>query len=136
MLKKILIALVLTQLSLFADTSQGENLERQMWKIIKDKQWKELDNKLAPYFQLALFDGAFNKDQYIQRSKTLNPSDFKISNLKVTEGPGVYVITYDLEISETISGKALTSKATRLSTWQNNNGNWQWISHAVIIPSS
>lgn len=44
------------------------------------------------------------------------------------------VVTYDIAVSETIENRPLTSKATRLSVWQQNNKSWQMIAHAVLIP--
>ena len=54
--------------------------------------------------------------------------------LSVTEGPGVAVVTYEITLSETIEGQRFTSKASRLSVWQNDNGKWQTIAHASLIP--
>ncbi len=127
-------ALMLAHVSLFANVSEGETLERQRWEYIKQQNWKELEKLVAPYFQAALFDGNRNKEQYMNLAKTSQISDYTLSNFVVTEGPNLAVVTYDVTLSETIEGKRLTSKAIRLSVWQNNNGKWQLISHAVLIP--
>ncbi len=136
MLKYVLFALMLiTRLSLFAELSQGEILEGQMWKSIRNHKWNDLENLIAPYFQSAFYDEILNKEQFMNQTKTLNSSDFVFSNFKVTEGPGVLVVTYDISVSETIEGRPITSKANRLSVWQkNNNNNWQMIAHALLIP--
>ena len=134
MLKYLLALMLLLNISLFADVSQGENLERQMWGYIKDKKWKELDDRIAPYFQSALFTGALNKEKYLDHAKTLNASDYKLTNFVVTEGPGIIVVTYNVSVSETIEGKRLSANAARLSVWQNVKDDWKWVAHALLVP--
>jgi hypothetical protein len=135
MFKSILLAIaLLANLSLFADTSQGEVLERKVWDDIKNQKWDSLDNSIAPYFQLALFEGARNKEQFMIRAKTLDLSDYIMNDFNVTEGPDLMVVSYSVSVSETIEGKRLSSKAVRLSVWQKNKGDWKWVAHSVLIP--
>jgi len=136
MYKFALFALMLfTHISLLAaDVSQGETLERQYWEHIKNHKWKDFENKIAPYFQSATFDEIHNKEQTLNLAKTMNIGDYTLYNFKVTEGPGVLVVTYEIEVSETIDGRPIRSRANRLSVWQNNNNNWQLIAHAALIP--
>jgi hypothetical protein len=135
MLKTILLVLALsTQLVLFADTSEGETLEKKMWEYIQKKNWNEFEKNIATYFQGADFNGVFNKEQYISQVKVANIGDYKLSNFKVTESPGVVVVSYDIAVSEVIGGKSISSKASRLSVWQKNGNNWLWIAHAALIP--
>lgn len=134
-MKQILFSLVLlAHLSLFADTSEIESLERQRWQYIKSQNWKDLDAMIAPYFQASIFEGSRNKEQFMNRLKTINISDYTLDNFVITQGPGVAVATYDVTVSETISGKRISSKAGRLSVWQNANGKWLLIAHAILIP--
>lgn len=126
--------MLLTNLSLFAEVSQGETLERQLWENTKQHKWNDLANMIAPYFQLALFDEILDKEHYLSHVKTLNIGDFILNDFKVTEGPGVTIVAYDVTVSETIEGRPLASKANRLSVWQNNNNRWQLIAHSVLIP--
>jgi hypothetical protein len=135
MLKIFLFSVVMfAHVSLFADISQGETLERQRWEAIKKQNWKDLDNLTAPYFQLSTFDGARTKEQFMNVAKSLNISDYTLSDFVITEGPGVVVVTYEINLTETIRGERLTSNASRLSVWLNDNGKWQIIAHAVLIP--
>jgi hypothetical protein len=135
MFKYVLCALTLiTHLSLFADISTGENLERKYWASIKNHKWDDLANMTAPYCQSVTFDKVLNKDQNIAVAKSLNVGDYKMDDFKVTEGPNTLIVTYVLATTETIDGNTLTSKANRLSIWQNTNNNWQMIAHASLIP--
>lgn len=135
MFKNFLLAyLLFMNLTIFADVSQGESLEKEMWQYYKERKWIELENHIAPYFQAAYYDGAFDKEHYLIRAKTLNIDDFSLSNFKVTEAPGLIVVTYNIKTTETIEGKKITSNAVRLSVWQNNENKWQWIAHGIFIP--
>lgn len=135
MLKKFLLSfMLLGNLTLFAVTSPIESLEKQRWEYIKTHNWTELDKMVAPYFQLAFFDGARSKEQFMIMAKTVNIQSYTFNNFKVTEGPGVAVITYDIAVSETVGGKRMSSNASRLSVWQNTNDKWLLIAHAILIP--
>jgi hypothetical protein len=133
-IKFLFSVLLLAPLSVFADTSKIESLEKQRWEDIKTHNWKDVDSLVAPYFQAAFFDGVRNKEQFMTEVKVVDIGDYTLSNFKITEGPGVSVATYDIDVSETIEGKRIFSKATRLSVWQNTNGKWQLIAHANLIP--
>ena len=137
MLKKVLpFIAILISLPFFANATQeeAETLERQMWEYIKNHNWEGLDSRIAPFFQAGQFDGFRNKEQYINRAKTLNLTDFTISDFTVTEGPETMIVTYNITAAETIGGKRLSTKAGRLSVWQRYHNNWQWIAHAILIP--
>lgn len=115
-------------------SSQGEDLERKVWENTKNKNWKEIETLVAPYFQLALIDGVLNKDQYFSRAKKLDIGEFTLSNFKITEGKNAMVITYDVGVTATIDDKRITSKASRLSVWEKDGNDWKWIAHAVLMP--
>lgn len=135
MLRKFLfITTLLAYLPLIADTSQGETLERQMWDFTKNRNWEEIEKHLAPDFQAVQFDGPRTKEQYMNREKSLNINEFTLSNFQVTEGSGLFIVTYNVATTETIEGTRLSSNAVRLSVWQQNNNVWQWVAHAVLIP--
>lgn len=135
MFKKVLFSVaMLVHASLLADISKGETLERQRWEYIKNHNWKALDNLLAPYFQMALYDGARNKEQAMILIKTMDIGDYTLSDFVITEGPNIAVVTYRIALSETIEGQRLSSRASRLSVWQNDQGKWQLIAHAILIP--
>lgn len=135
MLKNFLFCvMLLSHFSLFADTAQIESLEKQRWEYIKDKKWDDLESMVAPYFQLGFYDGGRNKEQFLNLARSADLSDYKLSNFKITEGPGIAVVTYDVDVSETIGGKRISSKASRLSVWHNNKDKWQLAAHAILIP--
>jgi|SRR5581483_5277996 len=137
MFKKLLFSFMLfTQVSLLAAQSMGELLENKMWEYQRDENWSELEKKIAPCFQLALFDGVRDKEGFIKFVKALNIKHFTLSDFKVTEGPGVIIVTYNASTTENIEGKQVTARAVRMSVFQKNKNTWQWIAHAILIPVS
>lgn len=135
MFQKSLIAFILMiHLSLVAEVSQGETLERQMWDYIKKRDWNEMGKRIAPYFQLVGLNKIRNREETLNQLKYLNANVFSLSNFKVTEGPGVFIVTYDAAVSEVLENDRFYSNASRISVWQNNNGNWQWAAHGILIP--
>lgn len=135
MVKKFFLSLlVFSQFSLWADSSEIESLEKKRWELIKNQNWKELENLIAPYFQSSYYAGTDNKEQALRRLESLKIGDYTLSNFRVTEGPDVAIVTYDIALSETIDDNRISSKAGRLSVWQKNQGKWQIIAHAILIP--
>lgn len=119
----------------YADGSTGESLERQMWADIKSKNWTLVEQNIASDFQSIHTDGARDKVKEMILIKNLNVGAFTLSNFKVTEGPGIYIITYNVSANETVDNQRLPVKQTpRLSVWRNSNGKWQWSAHANLNP--
>lgn len=124
-----------THLSLFADISQGETLERQMWADVKSHNWNAVEEHIAADFQSVHADGPRTRDQELTLLKDMNISNYILSNFKVTQNQGVLVVTYTVAVKETIDSRNLANKPyPRLSVWQMNNNVWQWIAHANLHP--
>jgi hypothetical protein len=137
MLKFCLFAMVfLVSTSLMAEVSKGEILERHMLKDIKAKNWAEVEKNIAPYFQAVLLNKILNREEVLIDLKKSSINEHVLSNIKVTQGPNVFIVTYDISLTETLSGNTISSKASRISVWHNNNGIWQWAAHGVLIPMS
>ncbi len=115
------------------DMTLGEQLEREMWKDIKARNWNSVSEKIAPAFQSAHVDGARDRDGEIALIKGLALGNYTLSNFKVTEQGGVIVVTYFVSVEETIDNTRLSSApATRLSVWTQTDGRWQWIAHVNL----
>lgn len=120
---------------LCAQKTLGETLEQQMWENIKAHNWVIVEKNIAPDFQSIHEDGSRNKDQEMDLFIDMNLGNYQITNLKVTEHPGVIVVTYTIAITESvISKRTLRAPHPRLSVWKNNGGVWQWIAHADLSP--
>ena len=131
----VLLFLALMQTFVFSEENTnialGEQLEKQMWDAIKDKNWSFIERHIALDFQSIHDDGARNRTQEMALIKSLNLGDFIFSDIKVTEGYDTIVITYNVSVYETIDAVRIAGdKAPRLTVWRNVYGNWQWLAHA------
>jgi len=119
--------------SLFADISQGEVLEKQMWDDMKHRNFSAVENHIAQGFQSIHTDGARNREDEIQLIKNLNLGSYRISDIKVTEAKDSFIVTYMISVSETIDDIRLSAQPTpRMSVWGKIEDKWQWISHANL----
>ncbi|MBA3815537.1 MAG: nuclear transport factor 2 family protein [Parachlamydiaceae bacterium] len=138
-MNKICIATSLMTLfgsfSLFADVSQGETLEIQMWEDMKHRNYSAVENNIAQGFQSIHTDGARAREDEIRLIKDLYLGSYKITDIKVTEAKDSYIVTYMISVSETIDDTRLSANPTpRMSVWEKIEDKWQWISHANLNP--
>ena len=113
----------------------GEGLVRQLWADMKANNWMELQKQIAPGFQSIHQDGSRDSQVQIELIKGLNLSDYTIDQIKVTmEGP-VIIVTYQINVEETIDGSRLQKiSSRRLSAWLKSGDDWKWIIHANLVP--
>jgi hypothetical protein len=132
MLKNICFAIWLFTGSLFADVSQGETLERQMWENIKNQNYEAVKANISDIFQGIDFSGAISSKTHFDQIKSFSISDYSLSNMKVTSNSNAIVVTYEVNVAEQLEGKPISSNMPRISIWQNENGVWKWIAHANL----
>jgi len=115
--------------------SIGKELVLQLWADMKANNWMELQKQIAPGFQSIHQDGARDNNAEIELIKGLNLSEYTLSNFKVTmEGP-VIIVTYQVNVEETIAGNLIQKRTSmRLSAWLKSGESWKWIIHANLNP--
>ena len=113
----------------------GKELVMQLWADMKANNWMELQKQIAPGFQSIHQDGSRDNQVQIELIKELNLSEYTLSNFKVTmEGP-VIIVTYQVNVEETIAGNLIQKKSSmRLSAWLKSGDSWKWIIHANLVP--
>ena len=113
----------------------GKELVLQLWADMKANNWMELQKQIAPGFQAIHQDGSRDNNAEIELIKGLNLSEYTIDNFKVTmEGP-VIIVTYQVNVEETIAGNLIQkSSSMRLSAWLKSGDSWKWIIHANLVP--
>ena len=115
--------------------SIGKELVLQLWADMKANNWMELQKQIAPGYQSIHQDGARDNNAEIELIKGLNLSEYTLSNFKVTmEGP-VIIVTYQVNVEETIAGNRIQKRTSmRLSAWLKSGESWKWIIHANLNP--
>jgi hypothetical protein len=113
----------------------GEELVIKLWADMKANNWMELQKQIAPGFQSIHQDGSRDSKVQIELIKGLNLSDYTIDQIKVTmEGP-VIIVTYQVNVEETIADNRLQKiSSRRLSAWLKSGDDWKWIIHANLTP--
>ena len=71
----------------------------------------------------------------IELIKELNLSEYTLSNFKVTMEGQVIIVTYQVNVEETIAGNLIQKRSSmRLSAWLKFGESWKWIIHANLNP--
>ncbi len=121
----------------WSQATGGENLERMLWRTIKEKQWTELQRRLAPLFVSTGVGGRFDRAGSIEHLKALNLTDYSISNLQVEPAGADMVVTYNIVLRGTFSGHPIPENPERMLTvWQQLKGGWVAIAHADAGPAN
>ena len=90
---------------------------------------------MAPGFQAIHQDGARDIQVQIGLIKELNLSEYTLSNFKVTREGQVIIVTYQVNVEETIAGNLIQKKSSmRLSAWLKSGDDWKWIIHVNLVP--
>lgn len=115
--------------------SIGKELVLQLWADMKANNWMEIQKQIAPGFQSIHQDGTRDNNAEIELIKGLNLSEYTIDNIKVTMEGRVIIVTYQVNVEETIAGKRIQkSSLMQLSAWLNSEDSWKWIIQANINP--
>jgi hypothetical protein len=113
--------------------SKGEQLEREMWANLKERNIDEIAKHIAPGFIGVEQDRTFNREQAIEVAKELDIGDYTFSDFQVShEGPTM-IVNYKVSVAENLEGKRLPAESSaRQSVWLKTDKGWQWISHANL----
>lgn len=120
--------------SSFAAAGKGEVLEKELWEDIKAKKWATIQNKMATNYQSVYEGGTRDRNQELSFLKTLKLADYQLSNMKVSEGKGILIVTYTVSTGSQDKKQPAEGSSTRMSVWQNSGGTWQWVAHANLEP--
>ena len=142
-MKKLLLVLaciclvICLALPAAAETDQalGKLLVKNFIALVAAKDWKVLENHLAPCFQSAHSDGARDRAREMALLKKLNLGEYKLADFKTTRRGDILIVTYTVSVQETIDGKR-TNKvpAPRLSVFSHSPSSWQLLAHANLKP--
>ncbi len=115
----------------WSQATGGENLERMLWREIKDKHWTELERHLAPLFVSTGPGGRFDRAGTIEHLKALNISDYSLSDIQVEPHGADMVVTYTITLRGSFNGQPIPETPERMLTvWQQLKGGWFAIAHA------
>ena len=114
--------------------TEGERVVRQLWSDIRDKNWTAIEAMIAPGFQSLHQDGARDKAAEMELLKGLDLGRISLDDFKSSAAGPVLIVTYRMNIAETIGGKRLSRReAPRMSVFLKEEGRWLWIAHANLV---
>jgi ketosteroid isomerase-like protein len=116
-----------------ADATGGEGLERALWRDIRSKDWKDLENHAASIFVYQTPNGKMDRAAALAQIEKMNVSDYSIGELSTELHGNVFVVTYTITLNGTLDGQPLPNRAERrMSVWQQQKSGWMMIAHAVM----
>ena len=112
-------------------TQEGVQLVQQFWTDMKNKDMAAIDKLIAVGFQSGHDDGIVrNRAQEISLIKGLHMGNYKLENFKVSQEGPVLIITYTVQVSETIDNDRLNSSpALRMTIFLKTEKGWKLIAH-------
>jgi hypothetical protein len=104
----------------------AEQYERLMWQAIRDKDWKEVEYRLAPTFVGVDASGrAFDRAGWVERWKRSEIKGFALVEVIVNPAGADMVVSYVLHIDMGRDVPAAPSLGLRVvSVWQQVKGGW------------
>jgi hypothetical protein len=113
----------------------GENLVRQVWKDIKNRDMAGLETRMAKGFQSVHEFGASDRAHEMELINGLDINQYSLSDIKITRNGPVITATYFVSVEETIDGGRLSkAPAPRLTVFLETADGWKWIAHANLKP--
>jgi uncharacterized protein DUF4440 len=102
----------------------AEQYERLMWQAVRDKDWKDVEYRLASTFVGVNPQGAaLDRAGWVEYWKASPVTDFAFGELTVQPNGADMTVTYVLRLNARASGSALRV----ISIWQENKGGWMLI---------
>ena len=98
----------------------AEQYERLMWQAIRDKDWKEVEYRLAPVFAGVNANGQLlDRGGWVAFWKTAPVNDFSLAEVVVQPNTSDMTVTYVLRLNG-----APAAGLRVVSVWQQVKGGW------------
>jgi hypothetical protein len=98
----------------------AEQYERLMWQSIRDKDWKEVEYRLAPVFTGVTASGQlFDHATWVEHWKAAPVTDFSLAEVQVYPNGPDMTVTYVLHLNG-----APAAGLRVVSVWQQGKGGW------------
>jgi hypothetical protein len=98
---------------------------------------QRIERHLAEEFQIVRSNGAsYDKASYLQRSIPVIRNTPRFRNVKVTGQADIRVVTFNLEVNETIDGHAVENLAPQLIVFRDLGDRWVVVASANLAKLS
>jgi hypothetical protein len=103
-------------------TTSAEQYQRFFWDAVKAKNWQQLPGMLAANVMYSADGKVMTKDQVLVYLKTLNATDYTITNMVVKPNGPDMTLSYSLQLPSAVSGQTHTLQA--IAVWQQVSSGW------------
>lgn len=110
----------------WTNATGGEQFERLLWQDVKQKDWKSVEEHLAPTYVLTSSAGVRDRGAALDYFKQLDLRDVTISDLAIQPGGTDMVVTY----TATLSTAAGERKYVMSTVWQQQKKGWMALTHS------
>jgi hypothetical protein len=105
----------------------------QLFAALASGSSQKIERHLAAEFQLVRSNGAtFDKRSYLQRSIPVIKDTPRFLNIKVTGQADIRVITFHLEVNETIDGHSVENLSPQLIVFRDLGDRWVVVASANL----
>lgn len=105
----------------------------QLFAALASGNTQTIERHLAAEFQIIRSNGAtFDKTSYLQRSIPVIKDTPRFRNIKVTGQADIRVLTFNLEVNETIDGHAVENLAPQLIVFRDLGDRWVVVASANL----
>ncbi|MBJ7259847.1 MAG: nuclear transport factor 2 family protein [Chthoniobacterales bacterium] len=115
--------------------AEARQLEELSVKLIREKNWRALEQLLSPACQFVTGQGSCDRTEAMKLMKEMNLGEVRFKDFKTTQAGDNLMVSFWLSASESIGGKVLsTGFSPRLSVWQRVGTDWQCVAYADLKP--
>lgn len=126
-----ILALLTCSVAWADDAALGERLVRELFSDLKARKVEKVTDFISPAFQSVHGFGAKGKAGEVALLHKLNLGDYELTGFQVTRQGPALVVTYRVQIEETLQGKRVKAKdAGRLTVFLETESGWKWLAHA------
>ncbi len=115
------------QPSAWSSATGAEQFERLLWQEVKAKNWNEVERRLAHTFVETTYSGVRDRDQTVERLKSLDLADYSLGDLEVRPAGSDMVVAYTVTLRASSGGETTLRMMT---VWQQVKGGWIAIAHS------
>lgn len=131
----IVLVICMAAGTVFAADPDFAKMESDTWAAARDKDFAAVTAKFAPGYQSVDERHIMDRKAAIEALKKYNLSDFTLSDFKVTRTGDGAVLTYMVEVTETVDGKRVAKRKTpRASVWIKTDKGWLTLFHGNFNP--
>ena len=114
-----------------------EQFERLMWKSIQEKDWLQVESRLASTTVTLDHGKIFDKTQTLDDLKKLDLTDYMLGDFDVKPDGADAVVTYTMVAHGHFAGQPLSATLIRCMTvWQQQGKGWVVIAHVQGGPAA